>query len=1743
MGGGTVPKNTSPTMSNPHFIGVYRSSFPYPPYPLQVHAVDALRAFLADEPMEEEDCIEKEETMLLPPLLSSSLSSSPSQTTTHTGGRSSGVSPKKEEIPLHQKEKNTSVVPSSTFGSPPIVTEVHTLPSPPLRLAILESPTGTGKSHMLCSAVFSHLFTIPTLEMAFPFTKEEKRVSCQGFPLSPPASTSLRSSGNKEPTPWKRETLAVEESSKAYAQERRKTNSGEVANPLAPSFSSPRITIQEALARIKEKQTISLAVRSSSPERVRARGDAAFSSLISREEDRKDAREVIRGVLRESRRQRRKKEKRIRKELDFLMKIAAGKVGAGLSSATYSAASLGPEGKGKIGGSKGDGRGEEWDERKEEQSFLLDQDTGALLQQLRRYKQGKPSSTSCGMEEERMFGEGRGSASLSPSCASFDALTHFSDDDSSTSSSSRSSEGRKGNLDDVGKKRGRNEEEEEEEDTHRVTHWMELAKEVPLRRPKVYLAARTHTQLEQMRNDMTQTIFAQHPVQYRCPGVSRSSPSPYFLSVLHIASRAQLCINERLKARVGASSGHATSASHVGGGKPASAASSSTSGSPLSLLNEACAEAIQYESSPEGRKERRRRNAQHGPGGTLVMEWNPLAVHASHPAGGELIGHGRRNSTIPTPTERRRGTLPADAFFSQATTANPVMDIEALAVLRCGLPGMGTISTPSSEMDEKRRGEEAGEGCPYAIPSRLQAFLRYLKAQGWAGDTVRTSREHASGTHTPASPASTPAALAPSLEDLLAMGKAMGACPFLVSRLLLRGADVVLLPYTYLLDEDQRQQLLGGLSTNPINEEEEEVLEMDLAIASRSFSPASMPHGTSLSSYPHVEGKRRLATITGDVPSLPTPPDYRGDIVVMDEAHHLTDQCLQSSAAEVTFSTLQFVGGVLQYYVLRYQQRLLTQNKQRLREIILWASRIRRYLETHVMASSSWKNHVTSPSTPEETGEGVEEWECSFHDFVFDAGLDHMDVHVLLQFIDTSRLRYKLRGLTRMLVEQRNKEVLSAKWETSKGVQKKSTASRQAKNLPISTSPLENVEQDKRGLTPAAPCAEGSSSTSFSRNLESIGSLEEARAFLLSTLDEMLMGPNGEPQRKEVDHEEVVEQALACFPHPSWPPSRQRPSVSSHSSFPRVEDGGPWRSADASVVRDPATAQRMATSALEQFYAFLKWFRYSDSDTKVLVSRTVRSYAFLTQKTAQATGLARIRLLQLEPGKHTFLPLVQQAGHTIIAGGTMRPLPLTLYPLIPSVYRYCALPHPPKTHSTLPVGNPTPGVQPTSSCSVAVGRGGWHLITEPHIVPPSSLQVWALGVGPSGQPWCFSHQALHSVSENVSAPLSLPSSSSSQTMLTYTATERRVLADLAAALLNFARVLPPEGMICFVPSYRFQYRLLRFLRDASPHDPTSSPLASVDANSARDVEEGSAVPQPACASFSPSALPPPESYEQCIEKVKKIFSEVILEEDAPCCEEGPSSSSRGQRSEQDSHTTRRPLEHRTGAFSSSSSLGRPKPFREHVDGSIPKRSADLLLREYKEWVEHPLSPSTNTASSPTANTTPSSSSTTAFRRTRGALLVAVIGGKLSEGLNFVDHLGRAVVIVGLPYANPKEKSTRCFLSHIAASSGSSPAGSASSSASLFRLYTDLCMRQVNQSIGRCIRHKDDYAVAILLDVRYVPDRTQRNPCLLESGLSNWMHPSIRVARYFGECFRGVREFFSSRKLNVKADTTPNFCKS
>ncbi len=152
-----------------------------------------------------------------------------------------------------------------------------------------------------------------------------------------------------------------------------------------------------------------------------------------------------------------------------------------------------------------------------------------------------------------------------------------------------------------------------------------------------------------------------------------------------------------------------------------------------------------------------------------------------------------------------------------------------------------------------------------------------------------------------------------------------------------------------------------------------------------------------------------------------------------------------------------------------------------------------------------------------------------------------------------------------------------------------------------------------------------------------------------------------------------------------------------------------------------------------------------------------------------------------------------------------------------------------------------------------------------------------------------------------------------------------------------------------------------------------------------------------------------------------------------------------------------------------------------------------------------------------------------------ALLSCVVGAKLSEGINFSDELARCglpvlrsfpflfilgaalpsrlVVVVGLPFGNVKDVELRARMQYL-----DSLAGVASKAAGPYppitgrEYYTDLCMKAVNQSIGRSIRHAGDFACIVLVDERYDgADAQARLPAWVRGAGKQLSYPTFGAA--------------------------------
>ena len=145
---------------------------------------------------------------------------------------------------------------------------------------------------------------------------------------------------------------------------------------------------------------------------------------------------------------------------------------------------------------------------------------------------------------------------------------------------------------------------------------------------------------------------------------------------------------------------------------------------------------------------------------------------------------------------------------------------------------------------------------------------------------------------------------------------------------------------------------------------------------------------------------------------------------------------------------------------------------------------------------------------------------------------------------------------------------------------------------------------------------------------------------------------------------------------------------------------------------------------------------------------------------------------------------------------------------------------------------------------------------------------------------------------------------------------------------------------------------------------------------------------------------------------------------------------------------------------------------------------------------------------------------------KGGLLLSVIGGKMSEGINFADKLGRAVVVVGLPFPNVQSAQWKAKLEYIRKSTldqgGSLDEGKAAGR----EFYENACMRAVNQSIGRAIRHQNDFATIVLLDRRY---RTEGILSKLPGWIKQSIVPEKENKESFGDVIRSLEDFFSSKQ--------------
>ena len=147
-------------------------------------------------------------------------------------------------------------------------------------------------------------------------------------------------------------------------------------------------------------------------------------------------------------------------------------------------------------------------------------------------------------------------------------------------------------------------------------------------------------------------------------------------------------------------------------------------------------------------------------------------------------------------------------------------------------------------------------------------------------------------------------------------------------------------------------------------------------------------------------------------------------------------------------------------------------------------------------------------------------------------------------------------------------------------------------------------------------------------------------------------------------------------------------------------------------------------------------------------------------------------------------------------------------------------------------------------------------------------------------------------------------------------------------------------------------------------------------------------------------------------------------------------------------------------------------------------------------------------------------------------MFAVCRGKMSEGIDFANDYGRAVIITGLPY--PPYKDPRVVLKKQFLDESKLP--NVESNFKFILLckkinyftfflqlngqiwYSQQAFRAVNQAVGRVIRHKDDYGAVILCDERFSFDASIKQ-------MPSWLKSYVKKLNNYEGAVDDLKSFF------------------
>ncbi|KAJ1679456.1 hypothetical protein EV182_002015 [Spiromyces aspiralis] len=143
----------------------------------------------------------------------------------------------------------------------------------------------------------------------------------------------------------------------------------------------------------------------------------------------------------------------------------------------------------------------------------------------------------------------------------------------------------------------------------------------------------------------------------------------------------------------------------------------------------------------------------------------------------------------------------------------------------------------------------------------------------------------------------------------------------------------------------------------------------------------------------------------------------------------------------------------------------------------------------------------------------------------------------------------------------------------------------------------------------------------------------------------------------------------------------------------------------------------------------------------------------------------------------------------------------------------------------------------------------------------------------------------------------------------------------------------------------------------------------------------------------------------------------------------------------------------------------------------------------------------------------------------GCIMFAVYRGKVSEGIDFSDKYCRAVVNIGIPFPAYKDVKVKAKREY---NDKRCTEGTLDNAISGGQWYEIQAYRAINQALGRCLRHKNDWGAIIFLESRF----EMQNKV---SQLSKWVRQHVRQFPLFEDALSSLSSYFAERKATYQAE--------